>query len=65
MTFHAVVIDVASGEYGNVLPKLVDGMENGRRIYQENSVAASASPSLSHGKKTTSVNSVTEFSVSS
>ncbi|KZS01911.1 ABC protein, subfamily ABCG, partial [Daphnia magna] len=25
-------IDVASGEYGNVLPKLIDGIENGRRI---------------------------------
>nr|QBM06376.1 ATP-binding cassette sub-family G member 1-like isoform X3 [Daphnia magna] len=41
-------IDVASGEYGNVLPKLIDGIENGRRIYQENSVTSPASPSLSH-----------------
>lgn len=47
----AVAIDVASGEYGNVLPKLIDGIENGRRIYQENSVTSPASPSLSHGKK--------------
>jgi hypothetical protein len=30
-------MDVACGEYGDVLPGLVSGIENGRLVYQENS----------------------------
>ncbi|EFX86592.1 ABC protein, subfamily ABCG [Daphnia pulex] len=41
-------IDVASGEYGDVLPRLVSGIENGRRIFHENSPVILASPALSH-----------------
>ncbi|XP_046451684.1 ATP-binding cassette subfamily G member 4-like [Daphnia pulex] len=41
-------IDVASGEYGNVLPGLIAGVENGKRIYQENSPSTPALPSISH-----------------
>ncbi|XP_046632756.1 ATP-binding cassette sub-family G member 1-like [Daphnia pulicaria] len=36
------VMDVACGEYGDVLPRLVSGIENGRLIYQENSASAMA-----------------------
>lgn len=43
-------MDVASGEYGNVLAGLVSGIENGRLIYQESATPTSATPSLSHGK---------------
>lgn len=35
-------MDVACGEYGDVLPGLVSGIENGRLIYQENSASAMA-----------------------
>jgi hypothetical protein len=35
-------MDVACGEYGDVLPRLVSGIENGRLIYQENSASAMA-----------------------
>ncbi|KAI9554257.1 ABC protein [Daphnia sinensis] len=40
-------MDVASGEYGNVLARLVSGIENGRLIYQENPTPTSESPSSS------------------
>ncbi|XP_057375091.1 ATP-binding cassette sub-family G member 1-like [Daphnia carinata] len=40
-------MDVASGEYGNVLAGLVSGIENGRLIYQENTTPTSESPSSS------------------
>ena len=42
-------MDVASGEYGDVLAGLVSGVENGRLIYQETLTPTSATPSLSHG----------------
>lgn len=48
-TLSLIAIDVASGEYGDVLPRLVSGIENGRRIFHENSPAILASPALSHG----------------
>ncbi|KAI9552420.1 ABC protein [Daphnia sinensis] len=38
-------LDVASGEYGEVLEKLISGIENGRNIYHDSSVpTSSASP---------------------
>ena len=40
---------MASGEYGDVVSRLVSGIENGSRIYQENESVSSASPALSHG----------------
>ncbi|XP_045029361.1 ATP-binding cassette sub-family G member 1 isoform X2 [Daphnia magna] len=40
-------MDVASGEYGNVLARLVSGIENGRLIYHENPTPTSESPSSS------------------
>jgi hypothetical protein len=48
-TLSLIAIDVASGEYGDVLPRLVSGIENGRRIFHENSPVILASPALSHG----------------
>ncbi|XP_046639058.1 ATP-binding cassette sub-family G member 1-like [Daphnia pulicaria] len=41
-------MDIASGEYGDVLSRLVTGIENGRLIYQESPTPTLASPSLSH-----------------
>lgn len=46
--FSFPALDVASGEYGYVLEKLVSGIENGRKIYQETSMATS-SEVLSNG----------------
>ncbi|KAK4008496.1 hypothetical protein OUZ56_013633 [Daphnia magna] len=40
-------IDVASGEYGDVVFRLISGIENGRSIYQDNS-STSCVPSTSH-----------------
>lgn len=46
-------MDVASGEYGNVLARLVSGIENGRLIYHENPTPTSESPSSSRGNTRT------------
>lgn len=45
-----VAMDIASGEHGNVLARLVSAIDNGRLIYQESSTTpTSTTPSLSHG----------------
>ncbi|XP_057375095.1 ATP-binding cassette sub-family G member 1-like isoform X2 [Daphnia carinata] len=40
------VMDVASGDYGDVLPQLVSGVENGRLIYSESSALLCTADSL-------------------
>jgi hypothetical protein len=40
-------LDVASGEYGDVLERLVSGVENGRKVYQETSMATTPSAVVS------------------
>lgn len=42
-------MDVACGEYGNVLAGLVAGIENGRIVYEECSPTPSATSSLNQG----------------
>lgn len=42
-------MDVACGEYGDVLPGLVSGIENGRLVYQENSASEMAMQSPAPG----------------
>ena len=43
-------MDLACGEYGDVVPGLVSAIENGRLIYEESSLSPTfATPSLSHG----------------
>ena len=51
-----VVMDVAGGEYGDVISELVSSIENGRLIYQANSTSVISTQSLDPGKylKTTS-----------
>jgi hypothetical protein len=44
-------MDVACGEYGDVISGLVSAIENGRLIYQENSTLVIATPSLNPGKE--------------
>ncbi|EFX86593.1 ABC protein, subfamily ABCG [Daphnia pulex] len=39
------VLDVASGEYGDVLPQLTSGIKNGRIIYEDPSISPLATPS--------------------
>lgn len=56
LTNLVLAIDVASGEYGDVLSKLVDGVENGKRIYQENSPSTSALPSIREGMSNFAIN---------
>lgn len=36
-------LDVASGEYGDVLERLVSGVENGRKVYQDTSMETTTS----------------------
>jgi hypothetical protein len=45
-------MDVASGEYGDVLPQLMSGVQNGRLIYNQNSVSnIFSTPSLGNEGK--------------
>ncbi len=48
-------MDVACGEYGDVIAGLVSGIENGRLVYQENSASAmtmqSPTPGMYYSKK--------------
>lgn len=39
------VLDVASGEYGDVLPKLISTIENGRLSYEDPTATTLATPS--------------------
>lgn len=39
-------MDVASGDYGDVLPQLVCGVDNGRLIYNESSALLCTADSL-------------------
>ena len=44
-----IAMDLACGEYGDVVPGLVSAIENGRLIYEETLSPTFATPSLSHG----------------
>ncbi|XP_057375116.1 ATP-binding cassette sub-family G member 1-like [Daphnia carinata] len=56
-------IDVASGEYGDVVLRLISGIENGRRVYQNNS-SSSCLPSSSHDTEVDEVDE-TDFMINS
>ncbi|XP_045029362.1 ATP-binding cassette sub-family G member 1 isoform X1 [Daphnia magna] len=56
-------IDVASGEYGDVVFRLISGIENGRSIYQDNS-STSCVPSTSHDTEVDEVGE-TDFMINS
>ncbi|KAK4008494.1 hypothetical protein OUZ56_013633 [Daphnia magna] len=56
-------IDVASGEYGDVVFRLISGIENGRSIYQDNS-STSCVPSTSHDTEVDEVDE-TDFMINS
>lgn len=51
-------MDVACGEYGDVLTKLVAGIENGKIIYDESSPPGSETPSINQGDSTKWITSI-------
>lgn len=46
LNFSYPVMDVASGDYGDILPQLVSGVDNGRLIYNESSALLCTADSL-------------------
>lgn len=58
-------LDVACGEYGNVLAELVTCIDNGRLIYQGESSIVPATLSSSHGNSLAINNQLAEESISS
>ncbi|XP_046632753.1 ATP-binding cassette sub-family G member 1-like [Daphnia pulicaria] len=46
-------LDVASGEYGDVLERLVSGVENGRKVYQDTSMETTTSAVESNSQNNT------------